>query len=412
MTQPLRVEILCIGSELLKGRITNTNATTLAQALLRSGADVQWVTTVGDDLDLMVLAITHALTRVDLLILTGGLGPTPDDLTVEALARVWGEPLIEYPEALAHLQLWFDSRNRAMSPSNLKQTLFPASATLIPNPSGTACGVALERDGKQVWAFPGVPSELRLMWDTWALAQMRSLTDTIIQSVLLRYAGIGESVLAERFAEFLRGENPTVAPYAGNGEVSLLVTAQGQDAQVVDALLADAIAPLTAIPEFFGRDEQTLPAIVAQGLRSHSLTLAVAESCTGGLLASRLTDVPGASQWLMGGIVAYTEGQKRQLLGVDDVALAEGVVSEAVAIAMARGVRTLMGTTYGIGITGYASAGPGVPSDDVGLVWMAIEGPSGPVAFSSRFGSGVQREVLKYRATQVVLDRLRHLLTR
>jgi nicotinamide-nucleotide amidase len=230
-----------------------------------------------------------------------------------------------------------------------------------------------------------------------------------IKSVLLRYAGIGESVLAERFAALLASENPTVAPYAGNGEVHLLVTAQGDDPQAVEAMLAGAIAPLTAIPEYFGRDDQTLPHVVGHTLATQGLTLAVAESCTGGLLASRLTDVPGASQWLMGGIVAYTETQKHQLLSVDNTALAHGVVSEAVAIAMAQGVKALLGTTYGIGITGYASPGIGVPPEDVGLVWMAIDGPVGPTAFCQRFGTGMQREVLKYRATQVVLDHLRRL---
>jgi nicotinamide-nucleotide amidase len=409
MPAPLRVELLCIGSELLKGRITNTNATTIAQDLLSAGAQLQWVTTVGDDLTDIVAVIHHALTRVDLLILTGGLGPTPDDLTIEALARVWDEPLTERPEALLHLQEWFKTRNRPMSPSNLKQTLFPPSATLIPNPSGTAFGVSLARDGKQVWAFPGVPSELRLMWDTWAVTRLQTLSAMTIKSVLLRYAGIGESVLAERFAALLASENPTVAPYAGNGEVHLLVTAQGDDPQAVEAMLAGAIAPLTAIPEYFGRDDQTLPHVVGHTLATQGLTLAVAESCTGGLLASRLTDVPGASQWLMGGIVAYTETQKHQLLSVDNTALAHGVVSEAVAIAMAQGVKALLGTTYGIGVTGYASPGIGVPPEDVGLVWMAIDGPVGPTAFCQRFGTGMQREVLKYRATQVVLDHLRRL---
>lgn len=410
----MRAEILCIGTELLIGQTVNTNATFLARELAAVGIDLLWVTTIGDNLGRMVEAIATAMARADVVLLSGGLGPTADDLTVEGIARYLGEPLEERPDVRAHIEAIFRKRNRPLAASNYKQALFPASVDTIPNPAGTACGVYLERNGHVLMAFPGVPVELHEMWKHWARPRLAARAGAIIQSTLLRYVGIGEAALAERVAHLLEGHNPTVAPYAGDWEVHLRVTAKAATALEAEALMAPVIRELEAItPYYYGRDLENLPAAVGRLLASREERVATAESCTGGLLASRLTDVSGSSNYTIGGVVAYDVRIKKDVLGVSDAALAHGVVSEAVAREMAQGARRVLGAQWGVGITGYAGGGEGVPEGDAGLVWYAVAGPDGQeAAESSRFGEGTPRETAKFRATQTALALLRGQLLR
>jgi nicotinamide-nucleotide amidase len=404
----MRAEILCVGTELLIGQVVNTNATWLGRELAALGISVCWNTTVGDNAERLDDALRRAAGRADLVVITGGLGPTPDDITVEALARLVDEPLQERPEAREHLEGWFAARQRPMSPSNLKQALFPPSARLIPNPTGTALGVSLRHDGAWLLVFPGVPAELEAMWQDWARPRLAALGGGTIRSVLLRYVGIGESVLAEQVADLLAGENPSVAPYAGDGEVHLRVTVRAGDVEAADAAMAPVLARLRAIaPYYYGEGDVTLPAAVGARLLEAGHTVATAESCTGGLLASRLTDVPGSSRWMRGGVVAYMTDTKESMLGVDPAVIAShGVVSEAVARALAEGGRAALGSTWGIGVTGWAGPAPGLPADAVGLVWLAVAGPDGASAASVRYGA-MGRQVVKQRATQAALDLLR-----
>ncbi|MDB5098794.1 MAG: competence/damage-inducible protein cinA [Cyanobacteria bacterium RYN_339] len=407
----MRAEVLCIGTELLIGQVVNTNATYLAKELAAIGVDLLWVTTVGDNPARMDAAIATALDRADLVLVTGGLGPTADDLTVEAVARVLGEPMAERPEVRAHIEGWFRERNRPLAPSNYKQTLFPTSAELIPNPTGTAYGLRVRKGHSQLMAFPGVPMELRAMWTSWARPQIERESGSTLRSVLLRYVGIGEALLAERVAHLLEGSNPTVAPYAGDWEVHLRVSAKAATAAEADALMAPVLAELRAIqPYYYGSDDVTLAAAVGQLLRARGETVATAESCTSGLLASRFTDVPKSSDYMRGGVVAYATDVKQDLLGLSEDVLAHGVVSEPVASALAQAARRVLKSDWGVGITGWAGSAP--TPEDSGLVWIAVAGPAGAAAVAElqRFGGAIPRETVKYRATQTALALLRRQL--
>jgi nicotinamide-nucleotide amidase len=406
----MRAEILCVGTELLIGQVVNTNATFLSRELAALGIDVHWVVTVGDNFERLGQAIAEAASRADLVLLSGGLGPTEDDITIEAIARYLGEGLEERADVRQHIEELFRKRNRPMNPTNLKQALFPPSATPIPNPSGTAYGLYAERNGTQFMSFPGVPFELEVMWRSWARPRLTG--SGVIQSVLLKYAGIGESDLASKVSTYFQGTNPTVAPYASNGEVHLRVTAKAASSEDAEALLAPTVAALSAItPYYYGRNEETLPSVVGKLLLEHKQTVALAESCTGGLLASRITDISGASNYLVGGLVVYATRLKTELAGVNaDWLAAHGTVNREVAEELANGARVRLRADWGIGITGWASNGPDVPAGDAGLVWVAIAGPAGTEAEAHRFGEKTPREVIKYRATQVALDLLRRRL--
>jgi nicotinamide-nucleotide amidase len=408
----VRAEVLCIGTELLIGQVVNTNATYLARELAAIGVDLFWVTTVGDNPARMHEAIATAMGRADLVLVSGGLGPTADDLTVEAVANWLGEPMVERQEVRDHIDSWFRQRNRPIAASNYKQALFPPSAELIPNPNGTAYGLCVRKGNACLMAFPGVPMELRSMWTSWSRPRLQAESGATTRSVLMRFVGIGEALLAERVAHLLEGSNPSVAPYAGDWEVHLRVTAKAATSEQADALLAPVVAELAAIaPYYYGRDDETLPAAVGRLLSQRGETIATAESCTGGLLASRLTDVAGSSAYVRGGVVAYDVDVKRRLLGLpDEGVLDQGVVSEPVARALAQAARRTPGADWGVGITGYAGDGPEVPAGQAGLVWLAVAGPDGEVAEAANFGGSVPRETIKFRATQSALALLRRQL--
>lgn len=406
----MRAEILSVGTELLIGQTVNTNATFLAQELASLGVDVHWVVTVGDNFDRLARALSDAAGRADLVVITGGLGPTADDITVEAIARHLGEPLEERPDALAHIEALFKQRNRPMAPSNRKQALFPPTAQLIPNPAGTALGLAAEQAGVRYWAFPGVPSELKRMWAEWAKPTLSALSGETIHSALLKYVGIPEATLAEQVSRYLEGSNPTVAPYAGNYEVHLRVTAKAETVEAAKALMAPVVSELRAIaPFYYGQDDDTLPSVIGRMLLERGEWLGIAESCTGGLLASRITDVAGSSRYMRGSVVCYATDVKTGLVGVEAGMIArEGVVSGAVAEALAERARSVLGAEWGIGVTGYASPGPEVK--EPGLVWIAVADGSGVQARAFRYGRSASRETIKLWATQSALDMLRRRL--
>ncbi len=408
----MQAEILCIGTELLIGQTVNSNATWIARELAALGISVLWVTTVGDNWDRLADALGRACARADLVVTTGGLGPTADDITIEAIARLMGEPLAERQEVRDHIERVFAMRRRPLVASNYKMALFPPSADLIRNPAGTAFGLSARHDRAWIMSFPGVPMELKEMWATWARPQlMEAGGGGTIHSVLLRYVGIGEAQLADQVADLLEGVNPSVAPYAGDAEVHLRVTARAASKVAAEAMMAPVLARLRAIaPYYYGEDDVTLPAAVGGLLIASGQTVAAGESCTGGLLTSRLTDVAGSSQYVRGALVAYMTPVKTDVLGVDAAVVAEqGVVSEAVALALATRVRAMLGADWGVGVTGWAGAAPGLPADDEGRVWVAVDGPGGADAQEWRFG-GFPREVVKQRATQAALDLLRRRL--
>jgi nicotinamide-nucleotide amidase len=409
----MSAEVLCIGTELLLGNITNGNARWLAEQLAALGVPHHRQEVVGDNRERLIAAVRAAAGRCRVLITTGGLGPTPDDLTTEAIAAAFGTPLVEHAAIWDDIQAKLRGRGRPIAASNRKQALLPAGAELLPNPTGTAPGMIWSpQPGFTVLTFPGVPSELHAMWQATAMPWLRQagLAPGIFASRLLRFWGVGESNLAEQMADLLAGANPTVAPYAGAGEVKLRLTARASDQLAAEALLAPVEAEIRARTGSlcYGCDDDSLAAVVLATLRQRGQTLAVAESCTGGGLGGALAAVPGASDVFLGGVIAYANSVKQQLLGVPAGTLAaHGAVSDPVALAMAEGARRVTGSDWAIAVTGVAGPGGGSGDKPVGLVHIAIAGPAGSSSAAVRFGATRGRGWIQTLTVGEALNRLR-----
>src|ERR671914_2320394 len=335
-------EIITTGPEMWLGALVNTTAGWWGARLAIRGVGVYRHTTVGDNRDRIADALKEAASRADLVITTGGLGPTSDDLTNECLAAVTGRGIVEYPEARAHVDEMFRRFGREPTANNYKQALFPEGTELIPNPLGTAMGALLEHEGTLFATLPGVPSEMRGMFEGSLEPLIRSRSDGSIVSRTLWFAGIGESALAEKVQEFLDATDPTVAPLAGQGKVRLRITTRAATPEEAEERIAPVEKEILSRlgDYYFGEDEETLESAVGRLLAEQSTTLALAESCTGSLLSKRLTDVAGSSAYLKEGLVTYSNESKERLLGVPrDLIMEHGAVSEAVAREMAEGVR-------------------------------------------------------------------------
>ncbi len=407
-------EIICVGTELLLGEILNSNAQFLAQQLAQLGIPHYYQTVVGDNPLRIKKVIATACERSRLLIFTGGLGPTPDDLTTETIADFFGTALIERAEVIDDITRKYAHRGWAVSPSNRKQALLPDGAEILPNPQGSAPGMIWSpRPELTILTFPGVPSEMEAMWYQTAVSYLRHqgwVTSTLY-SRTLRYWGITESALAEKIQPFFDLQNPTVAPYAGKGEVRLRVSALAKtDTQAIE--LIDPIAQqLQAIGglDCYGTDDDTLASVVGQLLQAADETLAVAESCTGGGLGHFITSVSGSSAYFKGGVITYDNEIKEHLLGVNASDLqAYGAVSDIVAQQMAVGVRDRLQTTWGLSITGIAGPTGATPAKPVGLVYIGLAGPQGLVQSSAhQFGALRGREWIRWMSACTALDRLR-----
>lgn len=411
-----RAEIVSVGTEHLLGQITDTNAVWLCNVLADLGIAVYYRSTVGDNVRRVQEVFREALGRVDLVIATGGLGPTDDDLTVAAVAETLGLSLERNEEAWAHVQEFFRRRNRPLSSQQVKQAMLPRGARMIPNTRGSAPGVILEHAGKTVVFTPGVPREMRGMIEDHVVPYLRArglAGDDVIRSRIVRVA-MGESLVEDRLRDLMRaGTNPTIAPYAHTGECHLRLTAHGQE-NVVDGLLDETEL---AIRERLGRaiyavGDQTLEETVARLLAAARMTIAVAESCTAGLIAHRLTRTPGASVYLDGGVIAYSNAAKSRWLGVPpDLITRHGAVSREVAGAMADGARAHAETDLAIATTGIAGPSGGAPDKPVGLVFLALAHAGGTEVREMRYGTEPGRQGIQYLASQTALDVIRlHLL--
>ena len=415
-------EILCIGTELLLGNITNGNARWLAEQLAALGISHQRQAVVGDNRERLIAMLRESAGRCRVLITTGGLGPTPDDLTTEAIAAAFGAPLVEHPQVWATIQARLSARGRPVAASNRRQALLPVGAALLPNPTGTAPGIIWTPDpagldftvqqGFTVLTFPGVPSEMQAMWHATAAPWLRDsgLADGVYASRMLRFWGVAESALAEQMADLLEQANPTVAPYAGAGEVKLRITARAASAAEADALLVPVEAEIRARSGSlcFGADDDSLAAVVLQQLRARGQTLAVAESCTGGGLGAALAAVPGASDVFLGGVIAYANALKQGLLEVPaDLLEVHGAVSDPVACAMAEGARRTTGADWALAISGIAGPGGGSADKPVGLVHFAVAGPEGCRSEGVLFGSSRGRSWIQTLSAGEALNRLR-----
>lgn len=415
-------EIICVGTELLLGDILNGNAQFLAKELASLGIAHYYQTVVGDNPARIQQAVTTAAERFaklegetsQLLLFTGGLGPTPDDLTIETLADLFGAPLVEHPDLLADIEAKFTARGRAMPPSNRKQALLPEGAMVLPNPQGTAPGIIWSpRPGLTLMTFPGVPREMQAMWKETAAPYLRDhgwVTTTIV-SRMLRFWGISESALAEQVAPYLSQGNPTVAPYASKGEAKLRISARADSTAAALAKIEPVEAGIRSLVgnDCYGADDDTLASVVGQLLRLRRQTVAVAESCTGGGLGQLLTDVAGSSAYFYGGVIAYDNRVKINILKVDPIVLEEqGAVSAIVAEQMALGAKALLQTDWALSITGIAGPDGGSETKPVGLVYIGLATPQGDVlTYKHEFSGYRGRDWVRQLSALSALDALR-----
>ena len=404
-------EILAVGTEVLLGDLVDTNTAWLSARLAALGVSVYRHVTVGDNKQRIVAALLEASSRADLVITTGGLGPTSDDLTNECLGLAAGRQMVEYPEARRHVDEMFARFGREPTSSNYKQALFPEGSRLIPNPLGTAMGALLELDGALVATFPGVPIEMKRMFEETLEPFIKQRTEGSIVSRTLWFTGIGESALAEKVQDLLDASDPTVAPLAGQGKVRLRVTARAASLEEAEKRIEPVAEEiLNRLKKYyFGEDDETLEGVVGRLLTEKGATLALAESCTGGLLAKRLTDRVGSSAYFVEGLVTYSNEAKERLLGVPHELLVEhGAVSEPVARAMAEGVREDADTDYGLSITGVAGPDGGTEEKPVGLVFVGLSDVSGTVAEKLDLSAWRRsREAIRERSANRAFDLLR-----
>ncbi|MGQ9872726.1 competence/damage-inducible protein A [Leptodesmis sp.] len=409
-------EIICVGTELLLGDILNTNAQFLAQELARLGIAHYYQSVVGDNPERIQRVVRTACDRAQLLIFTGGLGPTPDDLTHATLADCFGVPLVEHPEILEDIARKFVGRGRTMTPNNRKQALLPEGAQVLTNPRGSAPGIIWQpRSDVTILTFPGVPAELKVMWQEVAIPYLKAqgwVTSTVY-SRLLKFWGISESVLAEKVQPFFDLQNPTVAPYANLGEVKLRITALADSETAAQDLITPVEQQLREVGglDCYGADEDSLASVVGELLQTKGATLAVAESCTGGGLGAMLTQISGSSSYFWGGVISYDNSVKVRLLGVNPQDLADqGAVSHTVAQQMAAGVRDRLNTTWGLSITGIAGPTGGSAEKPVGLVYIGLAGANGVQSYEHRFGASQGREWVRHLSACTALDHLRRSL--
>jgi nicotinamide-nucleotide amidase len=409
--------IIAVGSELLTPTRVDTDSLYITRRLAELGVAVRFKLVVGDVHEDLRRAVKQALARVDLVILTGGLGPTDDDLTREAVSDALRRPLHEDPASVEALEARFARRGLTMPAINRRQAMVLDGADVIPNAFGSAPGQWLEHGGRVVLLLPGPPRELEPMFDAVARQRLAArAAGTRRFTRVVRVAGNTESHAEERakpLYEHWRREHRQleVTTLAVPGSIDFHVTAVAASAAEGAAVLAHAVEELRSVfgADAFSDDDESMERVVAGLLREHGSTIGVAESCTGGLLASRLTDVPGSSAYLERGVVAYSNAAKTELLGVPAELIAEhGAVSEPVAAEMARGVKRLARTTIGVGITGIAGPDGGTPAKPVGTVAIAIEGPWGTRVRTRVFPGA--RDQVKFSATQAALDDLRRAL--
>jgi nicotinamide-nucleotide amidase len=360
---------------MLLGDLVDTNSAWISQRLAGLGVGIYRHTTVGDNPERLVAALRQAASASDLVVTTGGLGPTSDDLTNACISTLTGREMVEYPEAREHVDRMFQKFGRKPTANNYKQALFPEGTELIPNPVGTAMGALVEWEGTLFATLPGVPPEMKSMFEATLEPLIRARTEGSIVSKTLHFAGIGESALAEKVQEFLDATDPTVAPLAGQGRVRLRITTRAATEKEAQEKIApvekEMIARLSEY--YFGEDDETLESAVGRLLQERGAKLALAESCTGGLLAKRLTDMPGSSAYFQEGLITYSNESKERLLGVPhDLIMEHGAVSEPVAREMAEGARRVSGADYGLSVTGVAGPDGGTQEKPVGLVFVGI----------------------------------------
>lgn len=368
-------EIISVGTEILLGDILNTDAQYLSIELARLGISVIHQSTVGDNRERLLAQLDEAAKRSDIIILSGGLGPTPDDLTKEVCCEFFGKKMYLHEPTVEKIKSYFSSKGMEMAQSNLKQAMLPKDCVVFPNDNGTAPGMAIEKDGVHILVLPGPPRELKPMFKNCALPYLRQFSDRIIVSHNIRTFGIGESAMAEKVNDLFDSQNPTVAPYAKDGEALLRVTAMAENEADAEKLCEPVINEIKARLDgyVYGIDYTGIEQVVVKMLRENKLKVATAESCTGGLVAKRITDVPGASEVFDCGIISYANEIKQSVLGVSENDLEKyGAVSEPVARQMAQGALKISGADIAVSVTGIAGPDSDSTNKPVGLVYIGL----------------------------------------
>lgn len=406
-------ELIAVGTELLLGSIANTDAQMISRELSALGINVFYHTVVGDNLERVKAAVETAKGRADLIITTGGLGPTCDDLTKNALAEAFGRELVYDAASASRIRAFFARIGRPMTENNLQQAYLPEGSFILQNDWGTAPGCVFRSNGVTVVMLPGPPRECEAMLRHRVLPYLSPLSDGIIVSRTLKLFGIGEASMEARLRERMNAmENPTLAPYAKEGETELRITAKAETEAKARAMLVPVEAELKK--EFgdliYGVDVASLEERVFELLKSKKRTLSAAESCTGGLVAKRLTDLPGASAVFRGGVVSYTDEVKHRVLGVPQELLdRHGAVSREVAEAMAKGVQALTGSDLAVSVTGVAGPDPDERKNPVGLVYVGLTDGEKTWIYENRAGGSRSR--IRTMAAHTALDLVRRYLT-
>lgn len=408
------IEILSVGTELLMGQIVNTNAAFLAGELMKIGIPSYYQSVVGDNKDRLEAAIRFSLERSDAVILTGGLGPTSDDITMETAAKTAGMTLVFHQDIADMICSYFDKLNRDMAKNNLKQAMLPAECITLANNVGTAPGAIIETGDKTIIMLPGPPNEMRHMFNESVKPYLEHLAPIKILSRFIKLFGVGESQAESMIKDLIDSQtNPTIAPYCSEGECMFRVSftqdkVSSEDNEQGFKNLIDTLKG--RFGDFiYEIGDRNMPHVVFDMLRQAGRTVSFAESCTGGLAASMLSAIPGASEVLTGGVVAYRNDIKEKVLGVPgEILSAHGAVSERTAEAMAEGCRKLMDADYAVSITGIAGPGGGTEHKPVGLVYICLAGPDGNR--TSELHLAGDRSRIRYIASLNAFDLLRRTL--
>ncbi|PIU69185.1 MAG: competence/damage-inducible protein A [Armatimonadetes bacterium CG07_land_8_20_14_0_80_40_9] len=409
----MNAEIISIGTELLLGQIVDTNSAYLSQKLAELGIDIYLKTTVGDNKRRILSALKKTLKRAELIITVGGLGPTQDDLTKKVIAQALNKEMILNKRVAKMIESYFLRQGLKFTENNLQQARFPQGAKIIYNPLGTAPGMIIKKEDKIIIALPGPPRELKPMFEEQIFPYLRKKKSKgmIIKSKVLRVVGLGESLVEERIKEILRQDSPTIAPLVSQGEVHLRITAKGDNKSEIDKRIREVKKKIKRnLGDYiYGEDLKTLEEVVANLLLKEKRTLSVAESCSGGLISHKLTNVSGSSNYYLGGIVCYSNKSKIDLLRVPKETIAQkGAVSRECAISMAKGVRMRFSADLGLAITGIAGPKGGTKDKPVGLVYIALADKKTVQCQEFKFRGA--RIFIKQKASLSALDILRRYL--
>lgn len=405
----MRAEIITVGTEILLGDIVNTNSQFLAKELANLGIEVYYQSSVGDNEKRLLEVFDESLKRSDLVITTGGLGPTKDDITKEVAAKYFHQELILDEYSLEQLKKYFKDRNLEMSESNLKQIYFPKDAIVLENLNGTAPGAILSKNNKTIIVMPGPPKEMKLMFENGVRPYLERLTNIVLKSKTLRIFGMGESLVEDKLIDLIKNQsNPTIAPYVGNGDITLRITAKAQDEEESNKLIEPIEREIrNRFDKFiYGEGNTSIEEVVSKILVANNLTISTAESCTGGMLSAALINYPGISSVFMEGCVTYSDESKISRLGVKKETLDKyGAVSEQTAKEMAIGIANNFNTNIGLSTTGIAGPGGGSKDKPVGLVYMGIYINGKTIVKKYEFKGS--RQEIREKATKILLNDLR-----